>query len=83
MLLKSILHMAVMYLEYAYPGSTFSSVRRKQEGSNANDRITVMPTTLKGEHDSPSGVLQEWSWKSLNKDWSGSEWFFRDPVTTP
>ena len=46
-------------------GSTFSSVRRKQEGSNANDRITVMPTTVKGEHVSPSDVLQEWSWKSL------------------
>ena len=46
-------------------GSTFSSVRRNQEGSNANDWITVMPTTVKGEHVSPSDVLQEWSWKSL------------------
>ena len=44
--------------------STFSSFRRKQEGSNANDRVTVMPTTVKGEHVSSSDVLLEWSWKS-------------------
>ena len=46
-------------------GSTFSSVRRNQEGSNANDGITVMPMAVQGEHVSPSDVLQEWSWKSL------------------